>query len=204
LYLARQETLFFYANVTSEPLLRGGPAFEDLIVAIGERQDRSAFAALFAHFAPRVKAYLMRSGSDPAAADELTQEVMLLVWRKAAGFDPTQANAATWIFTIARNKRIDKFRRERRIEFDRDDPVPGPEPEPLPDQRLETVQQAERIGALVASLPDEQAALLKLAFYEGKSHSAIAAEVGLPLGTVKSRLRLALARLRNHLKPDGT
>jgi RNA polymerase sigma-70 factor (ECF subfamily) len=186
-----------------EPLFRPGPSFEELIVAIGARQDRSAFAALFAHFAPRVKAYLVRTGSDPSGADELTQEVMLLVWRKAERYDPAQANAATWIFTIARNKRIDKFRRERNIDFNLDDPSLAPEPEKLPDHRIETVEQAEKLSRAVAILPEEQASLLKLAFYEGKSHSVIAAEVGLPLGTVKSRLRLALARLRAHLGSDA-
>jgi RNA polymerase sigma factor (sigma-70 family) len=186
-----------------EPLFRDTPSFEDLIVAIGARQDRSAFAALFAHFAPRVKAYLVRTGSDSSGADELTQEVMLLVWRKAERYDPAQANAATWIFTIARNKRIDKFRRERHLDFNPDDPTLAPEPERLPDHRIETAQQAEKLSRAIATLPEEQGSLLKLAFYDGKSHSIIANEVGLPLGTVKSRLRLALARLRSHLGGDA-
>jgi RNA polymerase sigma-70 factor (ECF subfamily) len=186
-----------------EPLFRDNPSFEELIVAIGTRQDRSAFAALFAHFAPRVKAYLVRTGSDSSAADELTQEVMLLVWRKAERYDAAQANAATWIFTIARNKRIDKFRRERHLDFNPDDPTLAPEPERLPDHRLEAAEQAEKLTRAIATLPDEQGSLLRLAFYEGKSHSIIAAEVGLPLGTVKSRLRLALARLRAHLGSDA-
>jgi RNA polymerase sigma-70 factor (ECF subfamily) len=179
--------------------MRDVSSFEDLIIAIGATGDRSAFAALFAHFAPRVKAYLMRTGSDSSGADELTQEVMLLVWRKAARYDPAQSNAATWIYTIARNKRIDKFRRERPVAFDLDDPTLTPEPERLPDHRLETAEQARILTAAIGSLPEEQAALLKLAFYEGKSHSVIAAEAKLPLGTVKSRLRLALARLRTHI-----
>jgi len=186
-----------------EPLFRAGPSFDELIVAIGTHQDRSAFAALFAHFAPRVKAYLLRTGSDPVGADELTQEVMLLVWRKAAHYDPAQARAATWIFTIARNKRIDTFRRDRHIEFNAEDPSLMPEPEQSPDHRLETAQQARAIDAAIGRLPNEQAMLLKLAFYESKSHSTIAAEVGLPLGTVKSRLRLALARLRGHLGTES-
>ena len=133
-----------------EPLFSTGPSFDELIVAIGTRQDRSAFAALFAHFAPRVKAYLLRTGSDPVGADELTQEVMMLVWRKAVHYDPTQAKAATWIFTIARNKRIDKFRRERHIALSPDDPALAPEPEQLPDRRLETAQQARAINAAIS------------------------------------------------------
>jgi RNA polymerase sigma-70 factor (ECF subfamily) len=182
-----------------EPLFRTVPAFEELIVAIGQRQDRSAFAALFAHFAPRIKAYLVRTGTETGVADELTQEVMLLVWRKAAHFDPERANAATWIFTIARNKRIDCARRDRARALDPDDPIFLPDPEFPPDRRLEAAEQNQSLTEAVAGLPAEQSALLKLAFYDGKSHSAIAAQVGLPLGTIKSRLRLALARLRAHL-----
>ncbi len=201
--LVPPRTIAFHAPAMPEPLFRANPSFEDLIVAIGTRQDRSAFAALFAHFAPRVKAYLVRTGSDSSGADELTQEVMLLVWRKAERYDPAQANAATWIFTIARNKRIDKFRRERHLDFNPEDPSLAPEPERLPDQGIEAAQQAEKLARAIATLPDEQGSLLKLAFYEGKSHSIIATEVGLPLGTVKSRLRLALARLRAHLGSDA-
>jgi RNA polymerase sigma-70 factor (ECF subfamily) len=193
----------FHGATMPEPLYRSGSSFEELIVAIGARQDRSAFAALFAHFAPRVKAYLMRTGSDSSGADELTQEVMLLVWRKAERYDPAQANAATWIFTIARNKRIDRFRRDKHLEFDPDDPTLAPEPDDAPDERIEAAQQAQRLTGAIATLPDEQGSLLKLAFYEGKSHSMIATEVGLPLGTVKSRLRLALARLRTYLGNDA-
>jgi RNA polymerase sigma factor (sigma-70 family) len=174
--------------------------FEDLIAAVGRDQDRSAFVALFAHFAPRVKAYLVHAGSDSAAADELTQEVMLQVWRKAAYFDPAQANAATWIFTIARNKRIDAFRRGRRPEFDPNDVALTPEPEAAADQVLDAAEQAERLGNAIRALPAEQATLLHQAFFQDKSHSVIAAESGLPLGTVKSRLRLALARLRAGLR----
>ncbi len=185
-----------------EPLFRGSPCFEDLILAIGARRDRSAFAALFAHFAPRVKAYLMRTGTDASAADELTQEVMLLVWRKAARYDATRSNAATWIFTIARNKRIDRYRRERSLDIDIDDPSLLPEPERQPDKAIDAAEQARALNAAIAVLPEEQKSLLMLAFYEGKSHTVIAAESGLPLGTVKSRVRLALSRLRATLGPE--
>jgi RNA polymerase sigma-70 factor (ECF subfamily) len=192
----------FHGDAMPEPLLRPQP-FEDLIVAVGARQDRSAFAGLFAHFAPRVKAYLVRTGSDSSAADELTQEVMLLVWRKASSYNPAQSSAATWIFTIARNKRIDKFRRDRTGEFDLDDPTLIPEPERLPDEKLEVAEQARKLSAAIATLPVDQSDLLRLAFYGGKSHSVIAQETNLPLGTVKSRLRLALARLRASLDTES-
>ena len=184
----------------AESLVRDAVSYEELIVAVGSARDRSAFARLFAHFAPRVKAYLMRTGTDGAAADDLTQEVMLLVWRKAEHFDPLRANAATWIFTIARNKRIDGYRRGRDFALDPEDPAFQPAAEPAADLRLEAAERDARLGAAIGLLPDEQSALLKLAFYEGKSHSAIAEEAGLPLGTVKSRLRLALARLRGRLE----
>ena len=203
LRLVPAATMAFHGDAMPAPLFRDQPAFEELIAAIGAKQDRSAFAAVFAHFAPRVKAYLIKRGSDYNAADELTQEVMLLVWRKAARYDPAQANAATWIFTIARNKRIDRFRRERHAELDASDPTLAPEPTTLPDHQLEAADQARKVTQAVATLPEEQASLLKLAFYEGKSHSAIASQVGLPLGTVKSRLRLALTRLRGHLGSDS-
>jgi len=202
LHLVRSASIDFHGDAMAAPLFRATPPFEDLIVAIGARQDRSAFAAVFAHFAPRVKAYLLKSGTDYNAADELTQEVMLLVWRKAGHYDPAQANAATWIFTIARNKRIDRFRRDRHPDLDPDDPALAPVAEPLPDARLEAVDQARKVTQAISTLPEEQASLLRLAFYEGKSHSTIAGQVGLPLGTVKSRLRLALARLRTCLGPE--
>jgi RNA polymerase sigma-70 factor (ECF subfamily) len=179
-----------------QPLFRGEQSFEQLIARIAAAQDRSAFAALFAHFAPRVKAYLMRTGTDSAAADELTQEVMLLVWRKAGQFDPGRASASTWIFTIARNKRVDRFRRERQLEFDPDDPTLLPDPAPPPDLDVDATEQSEQLALAIACLPPEQGDLLKRAFYDGKSHATIAAEAGLPLGTVKSRVRLGLARLR--------
>jgi RNA polymerase sigma-70 factor (ECF subfamily) len=197
--LVPAQAMDFHGAAMPEPLFRTTPALEDLIVAIGQRQDRSAFAALFAHFAPRVKAYLVRSGSEPSIADELTQEVMLLVWRKAAYYDPVRANAATWIFIIARNKRIDRIRRDRTPGLTPDNLVLGLDAEFPPDHRLEAAEEARSLNAAVVDLPEEQASLLRLAFYQGKSHSAIAAQVGLPLGTVKSRLRLALARLRAHL-----
>jgi RNA polymerase sigma-70 factor (ECF subfamily) len=200
--LVPRDAMASHADAMPETLLRPQP-FEDLIVAIGARQDRSAFAGLFAHFAPRVKAYLVRTGSDASTADELTQEVMLLVWRKAASYNPDQASAATWIFTIARNKRIDRFRRDRNAEFDLDDPTLIPEPERLPDEQLQATQQARTLSAAIATLPVDQSDLLRLAFYGGKSHSVIAQETGLPLGTVKSRLRLALARLRAGLDAES-
>ncbi len=174
----------------------------DLVLAVARERSRTAFAALFSHFAPRLKSYLMRLGTEPGQAEELVQDVMLRVWRRAETFDPTQANANTWIFTIARNQRIDAVRRERRPEIDLTDPALVPEPVPPADRTLEAGQETARLNAAIGALPNDQAELLRLAYYEGTPHSAISAERGIPLGTVKSRLRLALDRLRRLLRED--
>ncbi|MEO8811652.1 MAG: sigma-70 family RNA polymerase sigma factor [Caulobacteraceae bacterium] len=172
-----------------------GPNFSGMIVAIAERGDREAFAALFGHFAPRVKSYLMRLGARPEAAEELAQEALLTVWRRAVAFDPTRAAASTWIFTIARNLRIDLARREKRPPPSEDLSM-GNAPAPAPDVVLAAGEDESRIGAAIATLSVEQAQVVRLAFFSDKPHSEIAAELGLPLGTVKSRLRLAMSRLR--------
>ena len=172
----------------------------ELVLAVAHQRSRRAFGILFGHFAPRLKSYLMRLGSDAGVAEELVQEVMLLVWHRAETFDPAQANASTWVFTIARNKRIDVIRRERRPEVDLADPALVPEPVEQADHAVETVQETERLHAAIRALPAEQADLLRLAYYDDKPHSTISAERGIPLGTVKSRLRLAVDRLRRLLK----
>jgi RNA polymerase sigma-70 factor (ECF subfamily) len=172
----------------------------DLLERVASHADRDAFAGLYRHFAPRVKAYLLRQGADNGQAEELAQEVMLTVWRKAASFDRTQASVSTWLFTVARNRRIDALRRERPIEFDPADPLLVPAEPERPDDALSQVQREERLQAAVRDLPSEQADLLQLAFFAGRSHREIADETGLPLGTVKSRLRLAFGRLRRALE----
>ncbi len=165
-----------------------------LIQAIAAQADREAFATLFTHFAPRVKSYLIRLGASGAAAEELAQETMLAVWRKAALFDPARAGASTWIFTIARNLRIDAVRRER--------PAPQVEdptdtlPDPPADALLAAAERDDRVRVAVRSLTREQAEIVELSFFSEEPHAAIAERLGLPLGTVKSRLRLAMGRLR--------
>ncbi len=174
------------------------------IVAVGTGGDRDAFAALFAHFAPRIKGYLIRRGAAAAQAEELTQETMIMVWRRAASFDPAKSSAGTWIFTIARNKRIDALRRERRPDFDPADPTLGEQlaaAAPAPgDHAVAVAQRDARLAEALATLPDEQALLVRLAYFEDRTHGQIAAERALPLGTVKSRLRLAMTRLRRALE----
>jgi RNA polymerase sigma-70 factor (ECF subfamily) len=169
-----------------------------LILAIALKADRGAFTALFNHFAPRVKSYLMRLGAPAVAAEELAQETLLTVWRKAGQYDPARAGASTWIFTIARNLRIDAIRRER--------PAPAEEdpsdaaPEPLADAVMAATQRDERVRGALQSLSKEQAEIVQLSFFSDHPHSEIAERLGLPLGTVKSRLRLAMARLRGLLE----
>jgi RNA polymerase sigma-70 factor (ECF subfamily) len=168
-----------------------------LIGAVATRRDREAFLALYGFYAPRVKAYLIRIGGGHLA-DETAQETMLAVWRKAALFDPEKASASTWIFTIARNLFIDRKRRERRPEMDPSDPLLTEGDAPA-DQVLSARQSELRVRAALSSLPADQAQVIMMAFFEDKPHSAIAAELKLPLGTVKSRLRLAFGRLRGVL-----
>lgn len=168
--------------------------------AIVETQDAAAFARLFEHFAPRLKAFLIKSGSDAAAAEELAQDVMTTVWRKAGQFDATRASVATWIFTIARNRRIDALRRDRRPEPE--DLSWGPEPEPEQAETLVMAQETEKLGRAIDALPEKQRSLIRAAYYGDMTQAEIAARTGLPLGTIKSRVRLALERLRHAMKEE--
>ena len=154
---------------------------------------------LFAHYAPRIKSFLMRKGASESSAEELSQEAMLSVWRKADRFDPQTASAGTWIFTVARNLRIDTLRKEKRLSFYPDDPLFVPEPEMPPDTAISMVETRVRIKAAITGLPEARAEVVRLSFYEDKSHREIAQELDLPLGTVKSRLRLAMRKLRSAL-----
>ena len=173
---------------------------DDLIERIARVADREAFAELFRRFAPRIKSYLKRLGCETGQAEELTQETMVMVWRRAAMFDRHRASASTWLFTIARNKRIDALRRERRPEIDPTDPALVPDPAPSAEEPLLLRQRTGRLAAALAELPREQAELIQMAYFDEHSQSAIAEARRLPLGTVKSRLRLALSRLRRSLE----
>lgn len=184
----------------SAPAQTDAARFADAVEAIAAAQDRDAFAVVFDHFAPRVKGYLMKLGLANAEAEELTQEVMVTVWRKAGTFDRRQASAGTWIFRIARNRRIDAFRRELRADYDQDDPALQPEPEPAPSDAIEAADRETAVAVALGQLPPEQMELVRRAFFEGLSHREIADATGLPLGTVKSRLRLAFEKLRAPLQ----
>lgn len=203
------------------------PADDDwpgLMRRVAEQRDREAFGRLFAHFAPRLKSYLIRTGSTDDAAEDLAQEALVAVWRKAALFDPAQAAVSTWVFTIARRLRIDATRRHRpdgiggRLGVGTGigagpggdagghaDGVDGLDAflldtmaadQPGVDEHADAARQARRVRDALARLPPEQAQVLRLSFYDDEPHARIAAELGLPLGTVKSRIRLAVAHLR--------
>jgi RNA polymerase sigma-70 factor (ECF subfamily) len=187
-------------STTAEPSSTPAASLNALIEAVAAHRDKAAFASLFTHFAPRIKAYLMRLGCDGGSAEELTQEAMVTLWRRAETFDARQANASTWVFAIARNKRIDALRRQRRPELDPQDPALTPDAPAAADALVESVQDVARVRAAIGALPEEQRLLLQMAYYEDKPHSVIAEEQGLPLGTVKSRIRLAVTRLRKVLK----
>jgi RNA polymerase sigma-70 factor (ECF subfamily) len=146
-----------------------------------------------------VEAYLRRLGAAQPAAEELMQEAMVTVWRKAGQFDPQKASASTWLFTIVRNLRIDAYRRDRRPELDPDDPALAPDPDPQADAVLFGQQSSVRLHEALKLLNDNERMILNLAYFDDRSHSEIAAELGIPLGTVKSRIRLAFAKLRNAL-----
>ena len=183
---------------SADPRL-GSEVFAEQIVAIAERGDRAAFGSLFGHFAPRVKAYLMRLGAPASVAEELSQEAMLVVWRKAAYYDPRKSQASTWIFTIARNLRIDALRREARPELHPDEPALAPSQAPGADEFIAASQYAQRLREALKTLPPDQAEVVNLSFFSDKAHGDIGRDLGIPLGTVKSRLRLAMNRLRTAL-----
>ena len=180
-------------------IMTGQTEWPSLIAAIAERQDKAAFAALFEYFAPRVKALMLRSGANETNAEELAQETLLAVWRKAALFDASSQGAAGWIFTIARNLRIDAHRREMRggmayltdaeLEFQLDEA-------PQPDAILAAGQDEGRVRAALSKLSEEQIRVVELSFFEERAHAEISILLNIPLGTVKSRLRLAMNRLR--------
>lgn len=172
--------------------------------ALATSAARPAFAALFRHFAPRIKGYLVRSGSDEALAEEIAQEAMAALWRSAASFDPSRAQLSTWLFTIARNLRIDHHRR-RAASGDASDAEWDADQQPAdaglaPDELAAAAQRSYGVRLALSELPPEQALVLRLSFFDEQPHSRIARELGIPLGTVKSRIRLALGQLRQVLE----
>ncbi len=176
--------------------------FDALAVAIGRDQDRQAFAALFDHFAPRMKNWLIHSGSTPGAADDIVQDAFVILWRKATQFDPARASVAAWLFTIARNLRTDSRRGLAQTWMSLDESALDDTPDPgarTAEDDFSFRQRQDGVRRALSSLTPEQRRLLQLNFYEDQSHSQIASALGMPLGTVKTRIRRAATRLRELL-----
>ena len=188
------------SKTPSPPLVReDAEDWNALLGAVALRGDRIAFEALFGHFAPRIKSYLMRIGAGADLAEDLAQEAMLKVWRKARLYDPAKSSASTWIFTIARNLRIDAARRAARPMPDEGDPDFTPMAEPLADESVMRGERDLHIKRAFENLPQPQHEVVALHFLDDATHSEIAARLRLPLGTVKSRLRLALEKIRSEI-----
>lgn len=180
--------------------------FDAHLEQVALTKNRASFSILFSYYAPRVKSFLMNNKIDPNLAEEITQDVFLTLWRKANLYDSSKASASTWIFTIARNKRIDFIRKHSRMSYEEDEQLLS-----LHDKSddsdnafdiLDDKEKQKMIKAALKELPKEQSSLIKMSFFDNKSHSEIAKEIQLPLGTVKSRIRLAMNKLRGFIDED--
>lgn len=172
----------------------------DNLIAIGQTQDQSAFQDFYDHFSGRIKSFLIGKGMAEAIAEELAQEIMLIVWRKAGSYNPEKAAASTWLFTIARNRRIDYLRGNSRIEVELDDEMLEVDStEPTQEDRVDLSQQSVILEQAMSRLPQEQRQVLHLSYFRGQSHGAIAEWLNLPIGTVKSRIRLAMQSMRSEV-----
>ena len=174
--------------------------FRSLITRVAQNRDRQAFAQLFDHFAPRLKSFMMRKNTSAELAEDLVQEAMIAVWTKAAMYEPSKGSVTTWVFTIARNLRIDRIRRDVHMPTtelgDYDEPSEAPEGEEL----LGRKQEDGLVARALQSIPEEQRQILVLSFVEEIPQSEIATRLSIPLGTVKSRMRLAYGHLRRILE----
>ncbi len=177
--------------------------FAALARAVAERRDQQAFAVLFDYFAPRLKSWLLRQKMPNDEAEELVQDVMTVLWHKADLYDSARSSLSTWLFRIARNRRIDLVRRSRARNLDQADPTLQPVAEIGADELVANDDRDALVRAAVGRLPEEQREMLKAAFFLGQSHSQIAEATGLPLGTVKSRIRLAFGKLKKLLEVEG-
>jgi RNA polymerase sigma-70 factor (ECF subfamily) len=172
----------------------------ELLRRIAERSDPAAFRELYEAYGPRVKAYMMRKGADAGTAEDLAQETLLTVWRKAALYADDKGSMTTWVFAIARNLRIDRLRREVPWQELPEERMAQASDEPLPDEAMAEKERQQRVQAALAALPSEQKEVVALAYVEGLSHTEIAERLGMPLGTVKSRMRIAYQKIRQTLE----
>jgi RNA polymerase sigma-70 factor (ECF subfamily) len=172
----------------------------DLLQRIAERADPAAFRELYEVYGPRVKAYMMRKGADAGTAEDLAQETLITVWRKAALYAGEKGSMTTWVFAIARNLRIDRLRREVPWQELPEGRITEASADPLPDEAVAEKERQQRVQAALAELPPDQREVVSLAYLEGLSHSEIAERLGVPLGTVKSRMRIAYQKIRQALE----
>lgn len=177
--------------------------FAALVEAVATKRDKSAFAELFDFYAPRLKSFLINQSLTAAEAEDLVQDVMTVLWNKAHLYDPARSSLSTWLFRIARNRRIDMARRQKTRKIDENDPMLLPSAAAAPDDGVVHEDREQAVRAVLAKLPEEQLDLVRQAFFFGLSHSEIATRSGLPLGTVKSRIRLAFGKLRKLLSEAG-
>lgn len=181
---------------TRTPSTASSGIMADLLQRVAASGDAQAFHDLFQTYAPRVKSYMMRQGADPNTAEELAQETLLTVWRKAALYSGEKGSPTTWIFTIARNLRIDRLRKEvawQELPDGHDEEASDDTP---PDEAVSERERQERVQTALSSLPADQQEVVTLSYIDGLSHSEIAERLNLPLGTVKSRMRLAYQKIR--------
>ena len=190
-----QHALYFRGARPDRGPMQAG-AMTDLLRRLAEDRDTAAFQQLFQAYGPKIKSYMVRQGADLGTAEELAQETLLMVWRKAALFSPDKGTPASWIFRIARNLRIDRLRREPvwyglPDHFDQADEDQVP-----PDEALSAAERRVRVRSALATLPDDQRVAVTLSYIDGLSQQQIAERLSVPLGTVKSRMRLAYAKIR--------
>ncbi len=176
------------------------PGFADLLFRVSNGRDRAAFAEIFDYFAPRLKSFMMRKGASAELAEDLVQETMIAVWSKAALYSPERGAASTWVFTIARNLRIDRLRRESSAHFTDLEGFDAPSEDMAGEEALNRSQEDAHVARALAQIPAEQRELLILSYVEDVPQSMIAERLKLPLGTVKSRMRLAYRRMRKLLE----
>ncbi|WP_067864932.1 sigma-70 family RNA polymerase sigma factor [Neptuniibacter marinus] len=177
----------------SNRLSGADPDWNEMLSRLAESKDKTLYIALFRHFAPRVKSYLIRLGLVDTVAEELMQETMLAVWRKSHLYNSSKAAASTWIFTLARNKSIDLMRKQKYPEYDLEEWQEEPDHQ---DSPCEQGVVSERMNSAINTLPENQAQVIYMSFFEGRSHADISDRLGVPLGSVKSRIRLASEKLK--------
>ena len=178
-------------------------SFADEVALVVRARDRQAFTRLFDYYAPRLKSFLVRGHCSPALAEEITQDVMIVLWQKAHLYDPAKSSLGTWLFRIARNRRVDLLRRDQSMRLNLSDPDLFSSVSVIDEAAMDDAARDQRVRLALTQLPDEQGLLVRLSFFEGKTHAEIEQQLALPLGTVKSRIRLAFNRLRRKLQDEA-